>query len=161
LYFPTALGVAEYCGDMQQMVQIHEKQLGAMQAFIKRGVPGEELVYYFLFAASSGVVMGLKALQPFGKGVLALMESCEGRCSDPSECEEWYGSAEWEGALVARAGDGISSKDGLWAGRFGPTHLVMVPVVGGRNGWANAGDVEDGERERMWPIFFFFNIGFI
>ena len=47
LFFPTARGVAEYCGDVQQMVQIHEKQLGAMQAFIKRGVPGEELGYHF------------------------------------------------------------------------------------------------------------------
>jgi hypothetical protein len=39
LFFPTARGVAEYCGDVQQMVQFHEKQLGAMQSFIKRGVP--------------------------------------------------------------------------------------------------------------------------
>jgi hypothetical protein len=121
LYFSTARGVAEYCGDVQQMVQIHEKQLGAMQEFTKRGVPGEELAFYFLFAASSCTGLGLKALHPSGKGVLALMESCEGRCSDPSECEEWYGSPEW-GAFVGRFGDGKSSKDGLH-------HMFLKPTV--------------------------------
>jgi hypothetical protein len=103
------------------MVQIHEKQLGAMQAFIKRGVPGEELALHFFYAASSCTGLGLKALHPFGKEVLALMESCEGRCSDPSECEEWYGSAEW-GAIVGRHGDGKSSKDGLH-------HLFLKPMA--------------------------------
>jgi hypothetical protein len=121
LSHPTGRGVAEYCGDVQQMVQIHEKQLGAMQAFIKRGVPGEELAYIFFYVASSCTGLGLKALHPFGKGVLALMESCEGRCSDPSECEEWYGSAEW-GAWVGRVGDGTSSKDGLH-------YMILKPTV--------------------------------
>jgi len=92
-----------------------------MQAFIKRGVPGDEQVGYFLIVASSCTGLGLKALHPFGKGVLALMESCEGRCSDPSECEEWYGSAEW-GAFVGRIGDGTSSKDGLH-------HMYLRPTV--------------------------------
>jgi hypothetical protein len=39
-----------------------------MHEFIERGVPGEELGYYFMFAASSCTGVGLKALHPFGKG---------------------------------------------------------------------------------------------
>jgi hypothetical protein len=61
------------------MVQIHEKQLGAVQEFIKRGVPGVELANYFLVVASSCTGFGLKAMHPFSKGVMALMESCEGQ----------------------------------------------------------------------------------
>jgi hypothetical protein len=127
-YMPTGRGVAEYCGDVQQMVQIHEKQLGAMQSFIKRGVPGLELALHFFFVASSCTGLGLKALHPFGKGVLALMESCEGRCSDPSECEEWYGSAEW-GACCARFGDGRSSKDGLHHMWLKPTVVTTLQAI--------------------------------
>jgi hypothetical protein len=52
------------------------------------------------------------ALHPFGKDMVALFASCEGRCTDPSECEEWYESADFS-VHVAKLGSGYSSKDGL------------------------------------------------
>jgi hypothetical protein len=102
-------GLAEYCGDVQQMVQLFEKQLDNMREFVKRGVPGVELPMYVLYAASSFTGLELNALHPFGNEVAGLIESCEGRCVDPSECEGWYGSADW-GAWTGRIGDGRSSK---------------------------------------------------
>jgi hypothetical protein len=44
-----ARGVAEYCGDVQQMVQLFEKQLDGMREFVKRGVPGTELPVYVIY----------------------------------------------------------------------------------------------------------------
>jgi hypothetical protein len=121
LIFVQARGVAEYCGDVQQMVQLFEKQLDGMREFVKRGAPGGELPYYFLYVASSFTSLELNALHPFGNEVAGLIESCEGRCTDPSECEGWYGSADW-GAFTARYGEGRSSKDGLH-------HLFLKPRV--------------------------------
>jgi hypothetical protein len=109
---PYVRGLAEYCGDVQQMVQLFEKQLDGMRKFVKRGVPGIDLSYYFLYVASSFTCLELNALHPFGNEVAGLLETCEGRCTDPSECEGWYGSAEW-GAQTGRVGEGRSSKDGL------------------------------------------------
>jgi hypothetical protein len=128
LWSSTARGVAEHCGDVQQMIQVHEKQLGAMQEYTKRGVPEEELAYHFLYVRSSYTGLGLTALHPFGKGVLALIESREGGCSDPSECEEWYGSAEW-GPFVARVGDGTSSNDGLHYMFLKPTVITSLQAM--------------------------------
>jgi hypothetical protein len=107
-----ARGLAEYCGDVQQMVQLFEKQLDGMRKFIKRGVPGMELPSYVLYAPSSFTGLELNALHTFGNEVAGLLETCEGRCTDPSECEGWYGSADW-GAFTGRVGEGRSSKDGL------------------------------------------------
>jgi hypothetical protein len=112
LIWLNARGVAEYCGDVQQMVQLFEKQLDGMREFVKRGIQGEELPYYVLFAASSFTSLELNAMHPFGNEVTGLMESCEGQCTDPNECEGWYGSADW-GAFTGKYGEGRSSKDGL------------------------------------------------
>jgi hypothetical protein len=112
LYHPQAQGIAEYCGNVQQMVQLFDKQQGDMEDFVKRGVPGVEIVSYCFFAAHCFVGSNFKALHPFSKDVAALFESCEGRCTDPSDCEGWCESVDFS-AWVARYGDGYSSKDGL------------------------------------------------
>jgi hypothetical protein len=104
--------LAEYCGDVQQMVQLFEKQLDGMRKFVKGGLQGMELQAYFAQAVSSFTSLELNALHPFSNDVAGLLETCEGRCTNPSECEGWYGSADW-GAFTARAGEGRSSKDGL------------------------------------------------
>jgi hypothetical protein len=43
LMFSHVQGAAEYSGNVQQMVQLFEKQQGDMREFVKRGVPGMEL----------------------------------------------------------------------------------------------------------------------
>jgi hypothetical protein len=116
-----ARGVAEYCGDVQQMVQLFEKQLDGLRKFIKRGVPGMELPNYFIQAVNSFTSLELNALHPFGNEIAGLLETCEGQCTDPSECEGWYGSADW-GAFTARLGEGRSSKDGLH-------HMCLKPGI--------------------------------
>jgi hypothetical protein len=63
----------------------------------------------------------LNALHPFGNEIAGLLETCEGRCTDPSECEGWYGSADW-GVFAARLGEGKSSKDGLH-------HMYLNPRI--------------------------------
>jgi hypothetical protein len=116
-----ARGVAEYCGDVQQMVQLFEKQLDGLHEFIKRGSLGMELPNYFNQAVSSIATLELNALHPFGNDIAGLLETCEGRCTDPSECEGWYGSADW-GACIGRVGEGRSSKDGLH-------HMCLKPWI--------------------------------
>jgi hypothetical protein len=108
---PQAQYVAEYCGDVQQMVLLFEKQLSVMQSFAKRGVPGVEIGLYWSCGAPSFTGLELQALHPFGTRVVALFESFAGRCTDPSGCEEWHGSPDWS-ALTAKW-NGNSSKDGL------------------------------------------------
>jgi hypothetical protein len=112
LSHPHAQGIAEHCGNVQQMVQLHKKQQGDVREFIKRGVLGVELFYYVMYAAHCCIGSEFKALHPFSKDVVALFASCEGQCTDPSECEEWYESADFS-AHVGKYPDGISSKDGL------------------------------------------------
>jgi hypothetical protein len=112
LWLPHAQGTAEYSGNVQQMVQLFKKQQGDMREFIKRGVPGMELPYYCMFAAFSLTGSDFKALHPFGKDLLTLFGSCEGQCTDPSDCEEWYESADFS-VFVARYFGRTSSKDGL------------------------------------------------
>jgi hypothetical protein len=109
---PHARGTAEYCGNVQQMVQLFEKQQGDMRDFIKRGVPGVELPYFIFWVSPSFTGSNFKALHPFGKDLLALFGSCEGQCTDPSDCEGWYESADFS-VVVAHYAGGISSKDGL------------------------------------------------
>jgi hypothetical protein len=116
-----AQSIAEYCGNVQQMVQLFNKQQGDMQEFVKRGVPGIELPFYCHFAAPCYTGLDLNALHPFGKSVVALFASCEGRCTNPSDCEEWYESADFS-AWVQKNSRGHSSKDGLH-------HAVLKPVV--------------------------------
>jgi hypothetical protein len=108
---PHAQGTAECSGNVQQMVQLFEKQQGDMREFIKRGVPGLELPLYCMCTAFSFTGSDFKALHPFGKDLLTLFGSCEGQCTDPSDCEGWYESADFS-ALVAQY-PGYSSKDGL------------------------------------------------
>jgi hypothetical protein len=112
LYHPHAQGMAEHCGSVQQMVQLHKKQQGDVREFTKRGVPGVELPYYVMFTAHCCTGSEFNALHPFGKDMVALFASCEGQCTDPSECEEWYESADFS-AFVGKLGSGYSSKDGL------------------------------------------------
>jgi hypothetical protein len=112
LFHPHAQGMAEHCGNVQQMVQLHKKQQGDVREFIKRGVPGMELPFYVMYTAHCCIGSEFNALHPFGKDVVALFASCEGRCTDPSECEEWYESIDFS-AFVAKFGSGYSSKDGL------------------------------------------------
>jgi hypothetical protein len=113
IFNPFPQGVAEHCGDVQQMVQLFEKQLGAMQEYYKRGVVGEEVQVHLLWAAPSFTGLELNALHPFGKELAGLLGSCEGRCTDPSGCEEWIESSNQWSAQRAKFGEGISSKDGL------------------------------------------------
>jgi hypothetical protein len=112
LFNPHAQGTAEYSGNVQQMVQLFEKQQGGMRDFIKRGLPGLELPYYCAYTAFSFTGSDFKALHPFGKDLLTLFGSCEGQCTDPTDCKEWYESADFS-VFVARYAGGISSKDGL------------------------------------------------
>jgi hypothetical protein len=110
LSHPHAQGIAEHCGNVQQMVQLHKKQQGDVREFIKRGVPGLELPCYIMYAAHCCIGSEFKALHPFSKDVVALFASFEGQCTDPSECEEWYESADFS-AFAGKFGN--SSKDGL------------------------------------------------
>jgi hypothetical protein len=114
------VAVAEYCGDVQQMALVFEKQLGAMQSFAKRGVPGQEIAIYWTMAAPSFTGLELQALHPFGTRAVALLELFAGQCTDPSGCEEWYDSSDWS-ALRAKY-PGLSSQDGLH-------HLVLKPTA--------------------------------
>jgi hypothetical protein len=108
----TARGVAEYCGDVQQMVSIFDQQLGAMREYGKSGVLGHEHTTFWLWLANGFMGSELQALHPFGKELAALLKSYEGRCTDPNDCEGWYGSVDFS-AWTARHSDGKSSKDGL------------------------------------------------
>jgi hypothetical protein len=125
---PLAQHVAEYCGDVQQMAPVFEKQLGAMQSFAKRGVPGMEILVYWAIAAPSFTGLELQTLHPFGTRVAALFESFAGRCTDPSGCEEWYGSSDWS-VLTAKYGNGISSKDGLHHAWLKPTMILSLQAI--------------------------------
>jgi hypothetical protein len=111
LFSPSAQATAEYSGNVQQMVQLFEKQHGDMREFVKRGVPGVELPFYCMCTAFSFIGSDFKALHPFGKDVLTLFGSCEGQCTDPSDCEGWYESADFSAFVAYNAG--YSSKDGM------------------------------------------------
>jgi hypothetical protein len=119
---PFPQGAAEHCGDVQQMVQLFEKQLGAMREFFKRGVVGVDLGYYLCMVAPSFTGLELNVLRPFGKELAGLLGSCEGQCTDPSDCEEWYGSSAQWSAHRSRNGEGTSSKDGLH-------HMFLKPII--------------------------------
>jgi hypothetical protein len=107
----TARAVAEHCGDVQQMVQIYQKQLSDIGDFVSSGVSEIDGSLYCHFAAASSCLgLELESLHPFGKGFVALFGSWQ--CADPSECEASYESAAWAG-LRAAYGSGVSSKDGL------------------------------------------------
>jgi hypothetical protein len=125
---PCVQGLTEYCGDVQQMVQLFEKQLGAVQDFVKRGLPGVELPFYCFWTAPSFSGSELNALHPFGKKLAALLGSCDGRFTDPGDCEEWWGSADWS-AFRALYGEGTSSKDGLHHMLLKPTILASLQAV--------------------------------
>jgi hypothetical protein len=108
----AARGVAEYCGDVQQMVSIFEQQLGVMREYGKIGVIGDEHCTFWFNISNGFMGSELQALHPFGKELTALLNSYEGWCTDPSDCEGWYGSVDFS-TTTGRIGDGISSKDGL------------------------------------------------
>jgi hypothetical protein len=110
LFYPVARAVAEHCGDVQQMVQLYEKQLSAIGDFVSSGVSEVDASFYCHYAASSCLGLELESLYPFGKGFVALFGSWQ--CTDPSECEASYESAAWA-AWRAAYGGGVSSKDGL------------------------------------------------
>ena len=112
LFIAIVQFAAECWGNVQVMVQLFEKQLGGLREFVKRGVPGGELPLYCQFAAPCLTGLELSVLHPFGKGMAALFESCEGRCVDPEDSQGWFESAEWSG-WRAQYGEGTSSKDGL------------------------------------------------
>jgi hypothetical protein len=127
--FSFAQGATEHCGDVQQMVQLFEKQLGAMREFFKRGVVGIELGYYLCLVAPSFTGLELNVLCPFGKELTGLLGSCEGQCTDPSDCEEWFTtSAQWS-AHRARLGEGFSSKNGLHQMFLKLTVIATVQAV--------------------------------
>jgi hypothetical protein len=110
LCYPLARGVAEHSGDVQQMVELYEKQLSDIRDFVSSGVSEMEVSVYCVFAASSSLGRELESLHPFGKGFVALFGSWQ--CTDPSECEASFESAAWA-AWRAYVGVGLSSKDGL------------------------------------------------
>jgi hypothetical protein len=114
---PLAQGVAEHCGDVQQMVQVFEKQLADQQDLVRSGVAGLEGPFYCYYVAATCAALELKALHSFGKGLVALLGSW---CTDPSECERCFESNSWA-AWRARWGKGTSSKDGLH-------HMYLKPA---------------------------------
>jgi hypothetical protein len=117
LIMPFGQGVAEHCGNVQQMVQLFEKQLADQQDLVRSGVAGIEGPYYCYLVAPTCAALELKALHSFGKGLVALLESW---CTDPSECEGCFESNSWA-VWRARFGKGMSSKDGLH-------HLYLKPA---------------------------------
>jgi hypothetical protein len=129
LCFPLAQGVGEYCGDLQQMVQLFEKQLGAMREYYKRGVSGDEVRAYLFHVAPSFTGLELNALHPFGKELVGLLGSCEGQCTDPSDCKEWVESSHQWSHHRSKYGEGISSKDGLHHMLLKPTVIATVQAV--------------------------------
>jgi hypothetical protein len=110
LHIPVARAVAEHCGDVQQMVELYEKQLGEIGDFVSSGVSEVDASWYCVSAASSCFGLELESLHSFGKGFVALFGSWQ--CADPSECETSFESAAWA-AWRAQYGGGVSSKDGL------------------------------------------------
>jgi hypothetical protein len=128
MQYSFAQYLAEYCGDVQQMVLLFETHLGIMQSFAKRGVPGMEISVYWSQAALSFTGFELQALHPFGTGVVALFGSFAGQCADPNGCEEWYGSSDWS-AVTAKIGNGISSKDGLHHWHSKPTMVLTLRAI--------------------------------
>jgi hypothetical protein len=110
LYYSMARAVAEHCGDVQQMVELYEKQLSDMGDFVSSGVSELDVSLYCVYAASSCLGLELGLLHPFGKGFVALFGSWQ--CTDPSECEACHASAAWA-VWRAYLGEGTSSKDGL------------------------------------------------
>jgi hypothetical protein len=130
LCFPVAQGAAEHCGDVQHMVQVFEKQLGVMREYYKRGGSGgDELACYSFGVSPSFTGLELNALHPFGKELAGLLGSCEGRCTDPSDCEEWFESSHQWSYHRARFGEGISSKDGLHHMFPKPYSIAAVQAV--------------------------------
>jgi hypothetical protein len=121
MMYPYVVGVAEFCGDVHQMTTLFDKQISTLRDFAKRGSPGPEMSWYWLYTVNSLMGLELAALHPFGKAVAALQESGEGQCTDPSGCEEWYMSADW-GAYRAQMREGRSSKDGLH-------HCCLKPLI--------------------------------
>jgi hypothetical protein len=111
------------------MVQLFEKQLDAMREFFKRGVVGEELHGYLCYTAPSFTGLELNVLHPFGKELSGLLGSCEGRCTDPSDCEEWFRSSDQWSAHRSRHGEGTSSKDGLHHMFLKPTVIATVQAM--------------------------------
>jgi hypothetical protein len=126
--FPFPQGMVEHCGDVQQMILLFEKQLGAVRDFVKRGVPGMELQTYLCQVAHSFIGLELNALHPFGKETALLLMSCDGQCTAPSDIEGWYDSADWKG-FRSRVGEGISSKDGLHHMLLKPTLISHVQAI--------------------------------
>jgi hypothetical protein len=118
LAFPFGQGVAEHCGNVQQMVQLFEKQLADQRDLVRSGVAGLEGPYCCYWTANTYAALELKALHSFGKGLVALLGSW---CTDPSECEGCFESNNWA-AWRARWGKGMSSKDGLH-------HMWLKPAL--------------------------------
>jgi hypothetical protein len=110
LYHPMARSVAEHCGDVQQMVELHEKQLSDVRDFVSSGVSEVEASFYCFWVPSSCLGLELESLHSFGKGFVALFGSWQ--CTDPSECEASFESAAWA-AYRAHVGVRPPSKDGL------------------------------------------------
>jgi hypothetical protein len=122
-----APGVAEHCGDVQQMVQLFEKQLGGLREFVKGGASGVELPA-FLFWVVPAFGLELNVLYPFGAEVAALLESCEGQYTDLDCCEGCYQSREWK-AYAAQYGEATSSKDGLHHAMLQPTMISGLQAL--------------------------------
>jgi hypothetical protein len=127
LQHPYAQFLAEYCGDVQQMTQIFEKQLGAMQSFAKRGVSGMVTALHWSHGAPSFTGLELQALHPFGTRAVELLESFAGHCTDPSSCKEWYDSSDWS-VFTARC-PGLSSKDGMHHYFLKPTMIFHLQAI--------------------------------
>jgi hypothetical protein len=120
-------GAAEHCGDVQQMAQLFEKQLGGLREFVKGGASGIELPW-FMFYGLPAFGLELNVLHPFGKEVAALLEACEGQFTDPDGCEECYQTTEWK-AYAAKNGEGVSSKDGLHHVSSKPTVISALQAL--------------------------------
>jgi hypothetical protein len=119
LMHPLARAVAEHCGDVQQMVQLYEKQLSDIGDFVSSGVSEVDASWYCMWAASSFLSLELESLHSFGKGLVLLFGSWQ--CTDPSECEACFESVAWA-THRARCGEGLSSKDGLH-------HVFLKPTI--------------------------------
>jgi hypothetical protein len=66
--------LAEHCGDVQQMVQLFEKQLGTVQELLKSGMSDMGFGMFFIYGAPSCTGLELSVLHPFGKDMAALLQ---------------------------------------------------------------------------------------
>jgi hypothetical protein len=128
LYYAYPQAMAEHCGDLQQMIQLFQKQLGAVRELVKSGMSDSGFGFFWLWGAPCCTDLELSVLHPFGKEMAALLGSCEGKYTDPEDCKECYQSSDFK-AFIAQYGEGTSSKDGLHNNTLKPTVITCLQAI--------------------------------